>query len=133
MDAETLNKRLVIAPFHQWLGLSVRAVSAEGIEIEMPWRPEMVSNAAIGSTHGGILASLIDLTGLYALLAAGVRVSATADMHVDYHRPAIREIVIAQSQPVKLGSRVSVAATRIVRLDGTLIASGRGAYLAAEG
>ena len=131
MDAEALNKRLVIAPFHRWLGLSVRSASAEGIEIEMPWREEMISNAAIGSTHGGILASLVDLTGVYTLLAAGVRVSATADMHMDYHRPAIRETVVAQARPVKIGTRVSVAETKIVRLDGTLIASGRGAYLSA--
>jgi len=73
----------------------------------------MISNAAIGSTHGGILASLNDLTGLYALLAAGIRVSATADMHVDYHRPAIRETVVAQSRPV-IWSAAAASASRLL-------------------
>jgi len=40
MDADALNKRLVIAPFHQWLGLSVRSATTDGIAIEMPWREE---------------------------------------------------------------------------------------------
>ena len=45
------------------------------IFITMPWREEIVSNPMIGSAHGGILASLVDLTGLYTLLAAGVAAS----------------------------------------------------------
>ena len=39
------------------------------IEITMPRREELVSNPMIGAAHGGALASLIDLTGLYTMQA----------------------------------------------------------------
>ena len=86
------QKALMISPFHRWLGLKAIMVAREQIEISLPWREEFVANTAIEATHGGILAALIDLTGLYAVRAAGGIVSATADLRVDYHRPATRDL-----------------------------------------
>lgn len=125
---EELNRLLLIAPFHQWLGLSIRSASEDGIEIGMPWREEMVSNPAISATHGGILASLIDLAGLYALLNAGTACTSTADLRVDYHRAATPGLLIAEGRIIKTGRRLSVADTRITNNEGRLVASGRGAY-----
>ena len=78
IDRERLQEMLNIAPFHRWLGLEIATCSDQGIAITMPWREEIVSNPMIGSAHGGILASLVDLTGLYTLLAGGVAARATA-------------------------------------------------------
>lgn len=125
-----LQKTLMRAPYHRWLGLKVLKASAERVEIAMPWREEMVSNAEIGATHGGVLAALIDLTGLYAIRAAGGVVSATADLRVDYHRPAIGGTVVACGSVIKLGRRISTADVRLLDGSQTLLASGRGAYLA---
>lgn len=124
-----LERALLIAPFHRWLGLRVAAVGAKGIEIAMPWREEIVSNPAMQATHGGVLASLIDLTGLYTVLAAGGLASATADLRVDYHRAARPGELRARGRVVKLGKRLSVADTELVDSEGVLVASGRGAYL----
>lgn len=90
------QKALMISPFHRWLGLKAVMVAREQIEIALPWREEFVANTAIEATHGGILAALIDLTGLYAVRAAGGIVSATADLRVDYHRPATRGTILAK-------------------------------------
>lgn len=73
IDRERLQEMLNIAPFHRWLGLEIATCSDQGIAITMPWREEIVSNPMIGSAHGGILASLVDLTGLYTLLAGASR------------------------------------------------------------
>jgi uncharacterized protein (TIGR00369 family) len=124
------QKALMISPFHRWLGLNANMVTREQIEIALPWREEFVSNIAIEATHGGILAALIDLTGLYAVRAAGGIVSATADLRVDYHRPATRETVLARGRVVKLGRRISTADVRVTDTSQVLLASGRGAYLA---
>lgn len=96
----------------------------------LPWRAEFVANTSIEATHGGILATLIDLTGLYAVRAAGGIVSATADLRVDYHRPATRGTIIARGMVVKLGRRISIADVRVTDTGQVLLASGRGAYLA---
>lgn len=98
------QRTLMISPFHRWLELKAVTVTHEQVEIALPWREEFVANTAIEATHGGILAALIDLTGLYAVRAAGGIVSATADLRVDYHQPATRRTVIARGMVVKLGA-----------------------------
>ena len=89
----------------------------------------MVSNPSIPSIHGGILASLIDLSGLYAVLACGGSVTATADLHVDYHNPATPGTLIVRSTISKIGRRTSTARTEIYDEADRLLASGRGLYL----
>jgi len=126
---EALREMLRVAPFHRWLGLEIVELSDEHLILEMPWRDEVVSNPMIGSVHGGILSALIDLTGLYAINALGGSARATADLRVDFHRPATSGPLRAIGRVVKLGKQISVAETRIEDCDGRLIASGRGAYV----
>ncbi|MEP3224331.1 MAG: hotdog fold thioesterase [Parasphingorhabdus sp.] len=128
-DPENLVDLLQIAPFHRWLGLKIVQQSNDHLELEMPWRDELVSNPVIGAVHGGILASLIDLTGLYTVIAAGGVAKATADLRVDYHRPATKGPLRAIGQVIKLGKTISTADTRILDDDDRLVASGRGTYL----
>jgi len=128
MTLEELNRALLVAPFHRWLNLRMIEADAEHILIEMPWRDEMISNPALPSMHGGILASLIDLTGFYAVLASGNMCKSTADLRVDYHRAASRQTLHAEGCLIKAGKSLSVADVRIHDEAGTLVASGRGAY-----
>ena len=128
-DTENLADVMQIAPFHRWLGLKIVQQNNDHLELEMPWREELVSNPVIGAVHGGILASLIDLTGLYAIIAAGGIARATVDLRVDYHRAATNGPLRAIGQVVKLGKTISTADTRILDDDDRLVASGRGTYL----
>jgi uncharacterized protein (TIGR00369 family) len=130
MELNQLQAALDIAPFHCWLGLRAIRIVPDGIELEVPWREELVSNPANQSTHGGVLASIIDLAGLYAVLACGGSVIATADLHVDYHRTATPGTLIVKSNIIRIGRRTSTAGTRIFDTDRKLLASGRGLYLA---
>ena len=129
IDQVQLTEMLRISRFQQWRGLEVMSCSQDGLVLSMPWRPEIVSNPIIGSAHGGILAALIDLTGLYTLLMQGAPAKATADLRVDYHRPATSGPVTATGRIVKIGRQLSVAETRLLGPDGKLLASGRGAYI----
>jgi len=128
-DRVRLQEMLDIAPFHQWLGLEIRSCSEDGLELTMPWREEIVSNPMLGSAHGGVLAALIDLTGLYTLLMLGTRAKATADLRIDYHRPATAGPLIARGRVIKTGRQISVAEAHILGPDNKLLASGRGAYI----
>ena len=129
MDLDQLRSMLLIAPFHQWLGLDIAELTDDALILEMPWRDEIVSNPMIGSAHGGVLSALIDLTGLYTINALGGSARATADMRVDFHRPATSGPLRAIGRVVKLGKQISVAETRIEDAEGRLLASGRGAYV----
>ncbi|MBR0900108.1 PaaI family thioesterase [Bradyrhizobium tropiciagri] len=135
-EVERLNataefrRALMQAPYHQWLGVELTELREDGVAIALHWREEFVSNIKVGATHGGILAALIDLTGLYAIRAAGGSVAATADLRVDYHRPAVGGTVLAIGTVLKVGRRMSTADVRVIDGEQVLLASGRGAYLA---
>ena len=129
LERARLQELLDIAPFHQWLGLKIQSCSEDGLELTMPWRAEIISNPVLGAAHGGVLAALIDLTGLYTLLMLGTRAKATADLRVDYHRPATAGPLVARGQVIKIGRQLSVAEARIFGPDDKLLASGRGAYI----
>jgi uncharacterized protein (TIGR00369 family) len=128
VDLAALEHALLAAPFHRWLGLSIREAGTEDIMIAMPWRDEMISNPALPAMHGGILASLIDLTGFYTVLAAGHLCTSTVDLHIDYHRAASRETLLARGRVLRIGRRLSVASVEVTGEKGKLLASGRGAY-----
>ena len=129
---DQLRAALLVAPYHQWLGLEVAALDPDELRLRMPWRDEVVSNPRLGSAHGGVLAALIDLAGFYALIAAGHPPAATANLNIDYHRPATAGPLEIRARVVKLGKRVSVAAAEVYAPEGHLLAGGRGAYLAAS-
>lgn len=129
---ETWQAYLDISPFQRWLGLKVEEAEEGRLVVALRWREEFVSNPATKSMHGGILASLIDLGGLYAVLTAKAVATATVDLRVDYHRPASGGELRSTSRVIKLGSKVSTAETEIVAEDGKLVASGRGVYLMSD-
>jgi uncharacterized protein (TIGR00369 family) len=122
---------LMRAPFHQWLGLTVLAVSDDGVEIKATWREEWVVNVERRYTHGGILAALIDLAADFAMIRQTGRGVPTIDMRVDYHRAAMPGDLIARGKVIRFGSQFATAEAEIVDKDGKLIASGRGTYFTA--
>ena len=132
-NAEKLQEILDVSPFQRWLGLTLAEAENGRIVIVCPWREELVSNPHTNVVHGGILATLIDLTGLYAVLTTGTIVTATVDLRVDYHRPATPGKLSAEGTVIRVGSKVCSAETRITAEDGRLLASGRGVYLPAGG
>lgn len=127
----TFQSYLDISPFQRWLAIKAEEVGEGHLVTSIEWKEEFVSNPHTNSMHGGILASLIDLGGLYAVLSTKSVATATVDLRVDYHRPVSSGRIRATSSIVKLGSKVSTAETRITNAEGKLVASGRGVYLMA--
>jgi uncharacterized protein (TIGR00369 family) len=130
LTLEQVQTIVTRAPFHQWLGLTVLAVTDDSIEIKATWREEWVVNIERRYTHGGILAALIDLAADWAMVKQTGRGVPTIDMRVDYHRVAMPGDLIARGKVIRFGSQFSTAEAEIFQ-DGKLIASGRGTYFTA--
>lgn len=127
---EELDHLVRNSPFHHWLGVRLKTLHAEEIEIEMPWREEFVSHPGIRYTHGGILATLIDLAADYAIAARIGRGVPTVDLRVDYHKAAMPGPLLARASVIKVGGTLATAEARVYDESGrTLLASGRGVYL----
>jgi uncharacterized protein (TIGR00369 family) len=129
MDFETLDAMVRDAPFHRWLGVTLQAMSPDGVEILLPWREEFVSDPVVRYTHGGILAALIDLAGDYAVAARIGRGVPTVDMRVDFHRAAMPGPLVARANIIKLGGTLATAEAEVFDEHDKLVASGRGVYL----
>jgi uncharacterized protein (TIGR00369 family) len=131
LTLEQVQALVTRAPFHQWLGLTVLAVTDTSIEIKATWREEWVVNPERRYTHGGILAALIDLAADYAMVKQTGRGVPTIDMRVDYHRAAMPGDLIARGKVVRYGSQFSTAEAELIDKDGKVVASGRGTYFTA--
>ncbi|NDV88220.1 hotdog fold thioesterase [Aurantimonas aggregata] len=129
LSKEDVEKLLLKGPFHQWLGLQVASVGEGEIELTARWRPEWVVNADAGYTHGGILATLVDLTADWALVSQTGKGVPTVDLRVDYHRAAMQGDLRCVGKVIKAGRTVSVCEAQIFDGDGKLLASGRGVYM----
>jgi uncharacterized protein (TIGR00369 family) len=127
-EVEQLVRR---SPFHQWLGLKVLSVQADGVELKAAWREEWVVNPERRYTHGGILAALVDVAADWALVTRTRRGVPTIDMRVDYHAAAMPGDLIARGRIIKWGNQFSVAEAQVFDQGGKLLASGRGTYLTA--
>jgi len=131
LTAEKVQAMLTRGPFHQWLGIEVLSVGEGEITLKATWREEWVVNPDRKYTHGGILATLVDLTADWALVSKTGRGVPTIDMRVDYHRAAMPGDLTATGKVVKWGSQFSVAEAHVYDKDKALVASGRGVYLTA--
>lgn len=128
---EKLQAMMSRCPFNRWLGLQALAVSVAGVQILLPWRDELLSSPEAQSMHGGVLASVIDAAGAYAVAAIVGRGIPTADLRIDYHRVAKPGDYTVKGRVIHFGRTLCTAEAQVYDTDGVLVASGRGAYVSA--
>ena len=125
---ESLEQRLAVGPFNRWLGFKVLRMDDSGLELKATWREDWVVGLERGYTHGGILASIIDVAADYAIAVQLGRPVPTIDLRVDYHKAAMPGDLIAKAKVVRMGRQYSTAEAYVYDKDGALVASGRGTY-----
>ena len=90
----------------------------------LPFRTEIVGTPKVNRLHGGVVAGLIDATGCYLLIALLAQRVSTANLVVDYLRPAHGDMV-AVARVVKIGRRICNITVEVTGADGKLAATGR--------
>jgi uncharacterized protein (TIGR00369 family) len=117
-------------PFHKHIGLEIRMNGAGRSLGELPFRPELIGDAARPAIHGGVLSSMADALGGFAVwsdLTTEDRVS-TIDLRVDYLAPAGGETIYGEAEVVRSGNRVAVADIRLWQGARRMVATGKGVY-----
>jgi uncharacterized protein (TIGR00369 family) len=128
---ERVQEMIDRGAYHRWLGLKVKALHDDGIELTATWREEWVVNPERRYTHGGVLAALIDLAADWAMVRKTGRGVPTIDMRVDYHSPAMPGDLTLRGKVVRMGGQFSTAEASIFDAQGKLLTSGRGTYFTA--
>jgi uncharacterized protein (TIGR00369 family) len=131
-------------PFNKFLGVQIESMSYESARIRVDFRDELVGNFIRGSLHGGVVSSVLDLTGgLVAFLsvvrnARGRSVQekqeklanvGTIDIRVDYLRPGVGKHFVSSAYLLRSGNKVAVTRMEFHNDQESLIAVGTGAYL----
>ena len=98
---EIVDERI---PFNKVLGVQLDSIDGDRPQLSFGMQPELVGNFMRGNLHGGVISSVIDLTGgITALLGMLARASelplaqkleqfvklGTIDLRFDYLRPGL--------------------------------------------
>ncbi|MCI1857366.1 MAG: PaaI family thioesterase [Sporolactobacillus sp.] len=130
LSSEEIEALIHRSAFNHFLGIKVESLDAEHLTLKLPFKEEFLrGNEKIGfSIHGGILASLIDITGDFVFATVDGRPLPTINLRVDYLRPAPAADVYAEAVVVKRGKTISVSDITVYRPDHKKVAIGRGLY-----
>ena len=103
-----MNRIVDAIPYARFLGVEVERVGG-GFECILPFRQEIVGNAALPAVHGGVLGAFVELTALLRLLdeSASERVPKPITFSIDYLRSAGPSTTRARADIFKLGRRIA--------------------------
>jgi uncharacterized protein (TIGR00369 family) len=96
-------------PYARFLGVDVERKDG-ALECVLPFRDEIVGNAALPAVHGGVLGAFLELTALLRLIdeSGTERVPKPINFSIDYLRSAGPSTTRAKAEIFKLGRRVAV-------------------------
>jgi uncharacterized protein (TIGR00369 family) len=130
MTREILEGFLAGSPFQGLLGLRLESfdVNAQTLTLRSVFGPLVERATGTGQYHGGVIASLIDIAGDFALIAVLGYGVPTINFRVDYLRPAMHSDLLAVARVRRAGRTVGVVDIDVSDSSGRLIALGRGCY-----
>jgi uncharacterized protein (TIGR00369 family) len=96
-------------PYARFLGVKVER-NEGALECVLPFREEIVGNAALPAVHGGVLGAFLELTAILKLIdeSGTERVPKPINFSIDYLRSAGPSTTRARAEIFKLGRRVAV-------------------------
>ena len=131
-------------PFNKLIGMKIETLDLDKIGIRFEMRPELVGNFTRGNLHGGVISSVLDVTGgmvawtgimkkmegqSFDEISERFNKIGTIDIRVDYLRPGLGEYFIATGSTLRTGNKVSVTRMELHNDKGILIAIGTGTYV----
>ena len=131
-------------PFNKVLGLKVDSIRYDRVAVRFDMRDELIGNYMRGSLHGGVISSVIDVTGgLSAFMGIQERLSdatpeaklehferlGTIDLRVDYLRPGLGKWFVSTGYSLRTGRKVAVTRIELHNDEEDLIAVGTGSYV----
>ncbi|CAG1008087.1 acyl-CoA thioesterase [Myxococcaceae bacterium] len=126
LTGSELGALFASASFHRTLGATISS-EREGVEIRAALDSRFESIP--GRLHGGVVASLLDSAGTWALVAKTGEVFTTVDLRVDYLRPTSPGNVVVSGTIVSCGMSVARASASLVDGEGRLCATATGTFV----
>ncbi len=131
-------------PFNKLIGMKIETLDLDKIGIRFEMSPELVGNFTRGNLHGGVISSVLDVTGgmvawtgimkkmegqSFDEISERFNKIGTIDIRVDYLRPGLGKYFIATGSTLRTGNKVSVTRMELHNDKGILIAVCTGTYV----
>jgi len=131
-------------PFNRYLGITVSDLTLDRAIINISSREELQGNYMQKILHGGVISSVIDLSGGIIAQAHAIRQMSdvtvgelfirfskmsTLNMRVDYLRPGAGSSFRCVSKVIRAGNKVAVTQMELFNENDELISMGTGSYL----
>jgi uncharacterized protein (TIGR00369 family) len=97
---------LAAQPFSKLLGAQIVAFDADGAELQLAMRPELLQQHGFG--HGGVVSYLADNAITFAGAGKLGAAVVTSEFKINYLRPALGVLLIARAVTVHAGKRQAV-------------------------
>ena len=123
-----LQSELGRCPFHDLLQLEALRADTELTAVRLPFRPELGLARDRQAFHGGVVASLVDVTAHAAVALSTGAVAPTIDLRIDYLQLAQGPYIIAEATILRAGGSVARADVQVKSEEGVLVACGRGTF-----
>ena len=130
-------------PFNRVLGLRVESLEMDSVCLKIEMKEELIGNPMRGILHGGVISSVLDVTGgmtaamgVLKKLAGrpfeeiGKRLLSvgTIDLRIDFLRPGRGQYFLATGSIMRTGQKVAVTRMQLHNDQDMLIAVGTGTY-----
>jgi uncharacterized protein (TIGR00369 family) len=98
-------------------GLRIEIV-ADGVRVHGDLQPDCAVYKGLPHTHGGVVASILDTTATFAVLATTGTRWVTVDLRIDYLRPTPLGPVTCSARVASRGGRLGVVQAELGGADG---------------
>lgn len=133
-----------LIPFNKLLGLKIESLEKEKVRMKTRMRDDLVGNYAKGILHGGVISSILDVTGGITALMGYLdqlkglpreevmkkfKKLGTIDLRIDYLRPGTGTCFISTGTVLRTGKKVTVTRMELYNDSDQFIAAGTGTYI----
>lgn len=141
---QQLMKAFSDIPFNRMLGLRLEQLNGREALIQFAMQEDLIGNFLQGILHGGVISSVLDMAGGMVTMAAFiannqelstlemqqlVSQTSTVDLNINYLRPGLGDLFIAESSLIKFGRSLVFTRMQLKNDSDQLIATGSGTYL----
>lgn len=118
--------------FRELLGVQIEDIKDGSAVLTLPFHEKLLQSANM--IHGGVFSVLVDSaigTAIRSVLDENV-LAVTAEMNVNYLRPAMKGTIRAVGKVIHRGNTLAVGTADIFHENGKLLATGKATYVLKE-
>ena len=130
LTIEDIQKRISRSRYHQLFHPEVLSIdnSDMSLSIKVFMCPDFERQPDTNQWHGGVMASLVDIAGCYALMLVADGQMLTLNFNTDFLRLAVSDYLIAKARVRRVGRTIGFVDVDVEDANGEQVVTGRACY-----